>query len=728
MNAGSSRLYLLTRSLAILLLLAVCLEHASGQPSVPPEGRPEPRTLRTASLATTAAEAVAQAEEPTVLLSFGDPVELRLFVDYVAERTGKNFIYDETLVGTVILRAPEEVPVGALYSILESALELKGWTLVPSPQGFVKVVPAAVAATKPTLFFGPDEAGKLPDEDVIVTQVIEVKYADPTSVLNALQPILSGAAARPAARLLRPTVPGRLARPLAVRRPTAMPSNIIAMPERRLLIVTDYAPNVRHIVKLVQALDREAPSAELDLIPLQFIRAEEYAPKILNYMQARYTQAGLQARVAPLVDYDPRLNTLIVVALAEDLDAVHALIADLDVEAPEAERPYRIIRLKNSNAEEMLETLKEVMAGQEKAPLTGQLTTPAPTLAAPGTPGPAASTSTTTPIGATPIAGTHVTAIAHKHTNSIILVGPPDEQEVLAAIVESLDIRRPQVMIEALIVEVDASKTLDIGVELAHLQPLSGTRVGGATSFGFSAIDFTEGTVGITTAGGLTGFLILDGDVTAIINLLQEKVDGRIVSRPRTLVNDNEPAEFVSQRMEPYAVIGELGADTTTVSFGGYAEAGTTLQITPHISEADYLQLEIYVELSAFQGTGAPPPKTLDYVRSKVTVPDNCTVLLGGLNRTRETITERKVPLLGDIPLLGFLFRRDINVESEITLYVFIKARIARDEDFSDLKALAVEASQMLLKQQNLLRDRDEQLPLDQDVYESPAFRPEIEP
>jgi general secretion pathway protein D len=684
-----------------------------------------------------------------VLLNFGDTVELRVFVDYVAARTRTNFVYDDQLVGSVMLRTPKEVPVSALRSILESLLEFKGLTLVPSPEGFTKVVPIATAASKPTPFFGPDEADRLPDEDVIVTQVIEVKHADLNSVLSALQPILSGVTVSAPAAAATPAYMSTLgpaagaARVTMATRPTAVGSKIIAVPQHNMLVVTDYAPNVRRLVKLVQTLDVETPQARLELIPLQFIRAEDYAPKILNYVQARYAQAGLQARVAPVVDYDARLNTLIVVALAEDLDAVHSLLADLDVAGLEQERPYRIIRLKNSSAEELLGTLQAVMAAQEKAPVTGAPTATTPETVYPAKPPPPASAApatTPTPAAGAPagrtsaptvVAGTHITAVANKHTNAIILIGPPDEQEVLSAIIEALDVRRPQVMVEALVVEVDASRTLDIGVELSHLTGLAGNRVGGFTSFGFSTFNPNTGAVELGAATGLTGFLVLDSNVTALVNLFLEKVQGKIVSRPRTLVNDNESAAFVSEREEPFVQISALASNTTTTSFGGYEKAGTTLKITPHISEADYLQLEIDVILSAFQGKGTaatPPPRVTNNIQSKVTVPDNCTVLLGGLNRTDQTKTVDKVPLLGDIPILGFLFRHDVNVDTDSILYVFVKARIARAEDFSDLLKLSREASEQVLRQQNAQQPAKRQLPLDQDIYESPAFRPEVDP
>lgn len=313
---------------------------------------------------------------------------------------------------------------------------------------------------------------------------------------------------------------------------------------------------------------------------------------------------------------------------------------------------------------------------------------------------------------------------------SLILIGPPNEQETLAAVITELDRRRPQVMIEALVVEVSGTRNLDIGTELAYLRPLrkGDSGAGGVTSFGLSAIDLATGTSAIASLPGLTGFILRDADVQAIVHLFEQKIQGKVVSRPRTLVNDNESALFRSEQEQPYTQISSLSA-TTTVSFQDYARAGISLSITPHISEADYLQIEITVNLSAFSGDApspsTPPPRTTNFVQSKVTVPDNSTVLLGGLNQANRAQTARQVPILGDIPILGYLFRRNTANKSASTLYVFVKSRIARAEDFSDLKSMGAEASRDLLRQENLQRPAHDQIPVDQDVYQTPALRPE---
>ncbi|MCP4711495.1 MAG: AMP-binding protein, partial [Planctomycetes bacterium] len=154
-------------------------------------------------------------------------------------------------------------------------------------------------------------------------------------------------------------------------------------------------------------------------------------------------------------------------------------------------------------------------------------------------------------------------------------------------------------------------------------------------------------------------------------------------------VNDNETGSITSERQEPTTTTTiSPGSDTPIVDFKDYVSAGTTLEITPHISESDFLQLEINLTVDSFEGEGTnnvPPPKSTNVINTLVTVPNGMTIILGGLTSQNDGLTENKVPLLGDIPILGALFRNVSRSESEGVLYVFVRAEIVRKPDFSDL-------------------------------------------
>ena len=179
----------------------------------------------------------------------------------------------------------------------------------------------------------------------------------------------------------------------------------------------------------------------------------------------------------------------------------------------------------------------------------------------------------------------------------------------------------------------------------------------------------------------------------AVIKALAQDTHATVRSAPRVLVNDNAVGLLASIAEQPYS---SVNASTTvaTTSFGGYADAGTTITLTPHISEGDYLQLEYAVELSSFTGTanpatGQPPPRQTDRVASKVTIPDGSTIIVGGLTRRETNRDVNKVPLLGDIPFLRLLFSSRGNTERTETLFVFLRPTILRDESFVDLRNLS---------------------------------------
>jgi type II secretory pathway component GspD/PulD (secretin) len=190
---------------------------------------------------------------------------------------------------------------------------------------------------------------------------------------------------------------------------------------------------------------------------------------------------------------------------------------------------------------------------------------------------------------------------------------------------------------------------------------------------------------------GFNGALISSDIADILINALVTNGRSRVVSAPRILVNDNATGTLSALVGQPYASLNVANTVSTT-SFGGYVNAGTTIDVTPHISEADYLQLEYSVSLDSFTGTGQPgipPPLQTNSLRSSVTIPDGSTIIVGGLSRTNYSKQVSAVPILGEIPILEYLFSSRTQDESETTAFVFIRPVILRDDQFEDLKYLS---------------------------------------
>lgn len=279
--------------------------------------------------------------------------------------------------------------------------------------------------------------------------------------------------------------------------------------------------------------------------------------------------------------------------------------------------------------------------------------------------------------------------------NQVIVKAPVRQQEQIAAILAKLDVRRPQVYLEAKILVVSSTDNFQFAVETqftpgqAVLFTNFGlTTAGTAVAPGQAAEARRNVATGL---GGLTAAIIKSEYVPIVINALQRVGETRILSNPQLLVNDNEEAELISVREEPYAVSVQ-GTSTTQTSQGGVAEAGTKLTVTPQISDAGLLNLEYAIELSRFEAssgtTGLQPPKQKENYKSVVTLPSDATMVIGGLTTQNLRKSVSKVPLLGDIPLIGELFRSTTKDTTNSTIYVFIRPVIMRESNFGDLRLL----------------------------------------
>lgn len=281
-----------------------------------------------------------------------------------------------------------------------------------------------------------------------------------------------------------------------------------------------------------------------------------------------------------------------------------------------------------------------------------------------------------------------ITVIPDEFSNQIIIKAPIKQQEDLEGLIVRLDRQRSQVYIQALIVAVTDNEDFTLAIETQ----INAGQYSAATNFGLSSAGttFQDPRSVASNLGGLTQAVIMSEYVPLIVNATQTNQNVQILSTPQLLVNDNEESEIVSIEEQPYSEItsGNNGGDSLQ-GLGGYVEAGTTLRVTPSISKAGFIRLEYYVELSNFVGLGSnglPPGTTRRQVEGSATVPSNATIVIGGITVEDIRDTVIKVPLLGDIPLVGELFKRTNKVNNKSKLYVFLTPRIMADPNFNDLR------------------------------------------
>jgi general secretion pathway protein D len=286
--------------------------------------------------------------------------------------------------------------------------------------------------------------------------------------------------------------------------------------------------------------------------------------------------------------------------------------------------------------------------------------------------------------------------VADEATSSLIVVGEPRAHEQLEQILLMLDIRQPQVRLEILMLSLTESQTLDLGVELQQTLDLGGNTLATLSSlFGLGSSNGGSGDqVGTQTGTGGTAVILNPGDFSALVRALRTVGDGRSLSMPRLVVNNNEDATLDSVRSEPFLSVNASDTVATTTR-GGAEEAGTKVQLKPQIAEGDHLVIEYDIELSAFVGESAdpalPPPRQQTTLSSSATVPDGYVIALGGIEVATDGRAVASTPGLASIPLLGELFKNRSRSSGSTRFYAFIRAEILRGHSFDGLRAVSDE-------------------------------------
>ncbi len=280
---------------------------------------------------------------------------------------------------------------------------------------------------------------------------------------------------------------------------------------------------------------------------------------------------------------------------------------------------------------------------------------------------------------------------ADEGTNTLIAIGDPRLLEQLGQIINQLDKRQPQVKIEVLVVGLTDSDTFDLGIELRKLEVSGNTLISLASLFGLSTGSLAAGTVS-SSGAGFSGVILNPGDFAVVVRALQTINDGRSVTMPHVLVNNNQGGTLNSVLQQPFTSTNASDTVATT-SFAGTQDAGTTVTVRPQIAEGDHLVLEYSVAISNFVGDssapGIPPPRQQNSLQSIVTIPDGYTIAVGGLEIFTDAEAISQVPWLGDIPGVGEFFKNRSNTRSRSKFYVFIRSTVLRHGGFEDLKYLS---------------------------------------
>jgi len=275
-------------------------------------------------------------------------------------------------------------------------------------------------------------------------------------------------------------------------------------------------------------------------------------------------------------------------------------------------------------------------------------------------------------------------------TNSLIVVAPASIQPVYKKLIESLDSRRPQVMIEAKLIAVDTTDGFTIGIEAAGGDRDGAVRAFKFTSYGLSAVS-PNGNLALTPGRGFNGTIVDPEVADIVVRALANHSRSRVLAEPKILVNDNDTGTLTSVVSVPFSSVNASNTVSTT-SLGGTQEAGTTITVTPQINEDDNLQLEFEIEFSSFSGSGTatlPPARQIQTVTSVITIPDGQTVIVGGLKRIGARQEYAGIPWIEKIPIIRDLTGRTDESKESTSYFVFIRPLIVRDSRFQDLQYMS---------------------------------------
>jgi general secretion pathway protein D len=629
-----------------------------------------------------------------------ESLTLEQFVKICQEATGINFTYTKdtaTSLGNQKLRmfGPKRIPKADFYSFFQIMMIINDFVCSRVGPDHIAVVLISNLNTntrgglkQDAVYVQPQELDRYADQPAtLITTVVDLPNTDVRTLSNSMRAMFTDQNTQ----------------------------NIIPVGNSNSLIITGFGSVVASIVRMLKLVDDASRAQsglvpEFEVIPLEFASAEEISETISDLLeasrralQARGTAAAGQGVTSPLqsqsseakIMVDPRTNSLLVMAMPDDMPRIRELVARLDVEVVDRERTYHIYNLENVAAEDLAKTLDNFIKDASR------ITTSTATPGGAGRPGAAAS-----PTGGNAAARNEIVVVPDKATNTLLIAANRTRYEELLSLVRSLDRRQDQVLIETALIELSGSNQLNIGVELG-VSSLPQMAYGGfgVTAFGLSTFQDTngDGVPDVRLPNGANGTPpqgitagILDGknfSLPVLVQALQTRLDTNVLNVPSVLVNNNGSAKVVSKDQQPTTTITALGASAQTQqTFGQYVDAGITMQISPTISASRYLRLKITLEVSNFLGTvsGAiPPPKTDRTIDTTVNVPDGDTMVIGGIIVDNKAKTHNGVPILGDIPILGYLFRAEEDSLNKTTLYFFVTPHILRDRDFADLAELS---------------------------------------
>ncbi len=634
-----------------------------------------------------AKKASAPAQQQPITLNFVN-AEIESVARTLATLSNRNLVVDPRVKGTINLSTELPVSPNEAWSQFLAALRLQGFAMVET-KGLYKIVPEADAKLQggnvQEIYKGNGGSGS----GQIVTHIFKLNFEQANNLVPVLRPLIS-------------------------------PNNTINVnPGNNSIIITDYADNLQRMARIIATLD-VSNASDVEVIQLKHAIAVDLAPLVMRLIESGSNapaaapapgQTGAEYKTTLLAE--PRSNTLILrAANPARVALVKSLVAKLDQPSgSNASGNIHVVYLKNADATKLATTLRAAISGQATG-ATG--TTAVANAATSPTASPLANSATASgsTLGsgnATSGAATGGQIQADPATNSLIITAPEPQYRQLRAVIDMLDQRRAQVMVESLIAEVNAEKAAQMGIQWQTASGSNGGTVGIIGTNFNNTISTTQGAGNIINAAGGAGTALntlgnglnigsakqINGTyvLSSLATFLQQNGQGNVLSTPTLLTLDNEEAKIVVGQNVPFVTGQYTNNNTTNGSVNPFQtverkDVGLTLKVKPQISETGTVKLTIFQEVSSVvpnsvgSTTGLITNKRS--IESNVLVDDGSIIVLGGLLSDEYAGAGSQVPLFGDIPVIGWLFKSESRSRSKKNLMVFLRPVVVRDAAASD--------------------------------------------
>jgi len=569
-----------------------------------------------------------------VSMDFND-VDIGVFIKFISKLTHKNFVVDTKVRGKVTIISPEKISVDDAYKVFESVLDIYGFATVETGS-VVKIIPAVDARGDNVDTRVARHAEQISDK--LVTRLIPLTYASSDELKSLLSPML------------------------------AKGSLVLSHADSNMLIVTATLASIDRLLKLIKAIDVEGVGRKITILPIKYADAQKMVTNLTKIYSAK-TKKNLRSRKKTSNDFsvemvaDERTNSIILLASEQESAQITALVDALDKEVPKGEEKIRVYYLEHAIAEDLAAVLQEIPEkssnnskkdGQKKAPLLSD----------------------------------DIKITADKATNSLVIIADKDDYPVLEEVIKKLDVPRSMVYIECLLMEMNADRSLDFGMEWRAKGTIHGDNTGfGRFSTASGSADLASLADRVLPSGFSMG--VFGGSFEAIIQAYKDDSDVKILSTPQLLTTENEEATITIGKNVAYQTRGGVDADsaesTTAYNAYEYKDVGITLKITPSISQDRLVRLDFYQEVTKLDTANTTSatedrPTTLKReLETTIIVEDGNTVVIGGLIDENLSKEVSKVPCLGDIPVLGYAFKSQSSGSDRTNLFIFLTPRVVKN-------------------------------------------------